>query len=84
MKSSDRQRFHAHVAVVSHRRLKEQSVEQRKVVVDNHLGGADDAVHGGTSSGAQSDQDVRSKSIFAVRSVVAGGLDLVGVAVDGE
>jgi len=81
MKSSDCESFNAHVAVVFHWRLEEQSVEQRKVVVDDQLRGADDAVDGGTSSGTQSDQDVRAQTVLAVRGVVAGRLDLVRVAV---
>ena len=82
METSDRQRLHTHVTVVFHRWLEEQSVEQRKVMVDDQLGAADDAVDCGTPGGTQCHQHVCSQSVFPVRRVVAGCLYLVRVAVD--
>ena len=50
-------------------------------MVDHHLAGTHHAAHGRTAGGTQSNEDVRSNPVLAVRGVIARRLDLVRVAV---
>ena len=64
VKTANRQRFHAHVAVVLHRRLEEESVEQREVMVDRHLGRTDDTVDARSTQRAQRNENVSSQPVL--------------------